>query len=539
MSLLRILALACLPILLAACTKTDKTTGTIEIVVRDGTQWSPTNTEGLPAINAEVTLYIKSTDYRDNAPAYTGISNAEGKVVFNDLKPGDYYYVVKKGDMLNFFDPLPIADYPIAYQATGIFQSQAQINTTVHLTGAEPGDFIFADRNGDGLLNHNDKYPVPFGVSVSAGETTNIKSFIGYTFNHALLLFQSKEHVQQVLDNLYSQVGSWQQLQVVMDGMLSDDAGCAGLPQWCALDNFTYSASNTIIASFWQKAYTNISLLNRVILNVPRLNLAAAEAGQLIAQAKAMRGYIYLHMAQYFGGVALQEGPTTGDEIIRSTLEETLAFAQKDLSEAAGALPATWTGTERRRIGAYACKLLLARLAIQQRNHLQAAQFTDALVQSGQYQLVSPAQIFTSDDNSEIVWNMTPGLSQDYNVFFSDTVIRNFAPALRYSEALLINSEAYLELNDLNKVAQNLNTLRARRNLPPLTLTNKTEATEALRITWKNEQYKEGQRFIKLVQWNLAVTVLGSKGMQFFNQKLPIPLNVLISSRNMHQNPGY
>ncbi len=43
------------------------------------------------------------------------------------------------------------------YQVIGIFQNDAQVNSTPHRSATKPGDFIFADNNKDGVIDENDK----------------------------------------------------------------------------------------------------------------------------------------------------------------------------------------------------------------------------------------------------------------------------------------------------------------------------------------------------------------------------------------------
>lgn len=546
MTVSKILSLCSLFLVIVSCSKNDNdpnAPGNIEIIVKDGTLWSATDIEGKPAVETEVTLYSSTSNYLSNHPFASAKTDATGKVVFKGLTRGAYFFVAKKDNKFNFFDPFfqwEIERLPLAYRATGIFQNEAQINAAPHLPGTEPGDFILADLNGDGKLDDRDKTNIPIDVLVNPNKTTQLKSFIGYTLNHTAALFKSKEHAQQVLDNLYMQIGDWYQLQVVLDGVLSDDAGCIWMTDLCQFDNFTFTSSNGVIGNIWQAAYSNISQLNRIIQHVPQLNLPSAEANRLIAQAKGLRGFIYLQLASYFGNLPLQEKIVTGEEdMIRVPLEETYRFIKKDLTEAMGMLPPTWTGTDKRRISGNACKLLLARVAIDQNDPFKASQYTDELLQLGTYQLVNASQIFVNDDNTEMIWNIKPGIPQEYEVFFADTVARNFCPALRFSEVLLINSEAKILLGDLNAAKQNLNRLRLRRNLAPLTISTNTEAIELLRNTWQSEQYKEGQRFIKLVKWGIAMNILNSKGFRIHNSLLPIPEAVRIASSYIQQNPGY
>ncbi|QJD95515.1 TonB-dependent receptor [Mucilaginibacter robiniae] len=66
------------------------------------------------------------------------------------------------------------------FREVGIYQTQAQINSTPHLDGAKPGDFIWQDVNGDGKIDQADRTflgsPLPkytYGLTINA----NYKGF--------------------------------------------------------------------------------------------------------------------------------------------------------------------------------------------------------------------------------------------------------------------------------------------------------------------------------------------------------------------------
>lgn len=514
----------------------NKKPGIAEITVLDGTLWSTIDTLGKPVADAEVTLYYTRTDYKNKQPAFTAKTDGTGKVTFTGLAAGTYYLVAKKDDKYNYFEPGYLLDTQVAYKATGIYQTTAQINSSPHLTGAVPGDFIFAELNVDGKLDANDKSIIPFEITVRSNKTIQVKSLIGYTFNHFGAPFASKADAQQFLDNLYVQIGNWHQQQTVMDGVLSDDADCTNLPTWCTIDNFTFNASTTNIVSLWQLGYDYITMLNRLIVNVPLLNLTLAESNMLIAQAKGLRGFIFLELATYYGELPLQD-KIMGDYLSRSSLSDTYQFIKNDLTDAMSILPTRWTAPDHRRIGAHACKLLLARIALVQTDYAKAKQFTNELIQSGTYQLVNASNIFVSDVNAEIIWNIGATILSQYSAYFAGSVTRNFNPAARYSEVLLINTEAKIQLAELDATALNL--LKARRSQPSVTFTNKTNAMQFLSTVWQSEQYREGQRFAKLLNWGLAANILYFKGYKLFNNVLPIPEYLLYKNANIQQNPGY
>ncbi|WP_205508473.1 RagB/SusD family nutrient uptake outer membrane protein [Longitalea arenae] len=348
--------------------------------------------------------------------------------------------------------------------------------------------------------------------------------------------FTSKAEAQAFLDTAYTYIGKWHHQQITTDAVLSDDAVCGNLTALCDLDNFNITGVNGHLISFWYPAYTYITRLNRLILHVPALNLPLAESNNLIAQAKGLRGFLYLQLATYYGELPLQTS-LTNENLSRSSLTETYTFIKNDLTEAMGLLPARFTGADHRRISADACKLLLARVAMAQGDYIKAKQLTSELIQSNTYSLVAANTIFVSDENAETIWNIHPGINANYASVINEGGTKSFIPALRYAEVLLINSEARVNLGELD--ANGINQLLARRNQPTVTFTDQNQARELVQSTWKTELYREGQRFAKLVKWGRAMEVLAAKGFKEHNKLMPIPQPLLDTNPNVYQNPGY
>lgn len=511
--------------------------GSAEISVYDGTTWSTNDPQGKLTADADVALYYSRTDFKNNQPAFIGKTNASGKITFSNLAPGIYYLIVKKDNKYNYFEPDTYNGVPISYKPTGIFQSTAQVNSMPALANSTPGDFIFQDTNGDGKIDTKDKTYYPFEVVVASNKTVQVTSFIGYTLNHLGAVFGTKTEAQLFLDNLYATIGSWHQLQTVIDGVLSDDADCSISTFICPLDNFTVTPTNSFTTTLWTGGYSLIASANRVIQNVPALNLPATETNELIAQAKGLRAFVYYQLATYYGALPLLTQMVDDNKLPRSSVADTYTFIKNDLNAAIAVLPARYTGADRRRINADACKLLLARIAMAQGNFDTAKQLTNLLIQSASYSLVGTADIFTSDANAEIIWNLTPTIASAYNTFFADGTGKTFVPAVRYAEVLLINSEARVALGELD--ATYTNQLLTRRSQPTVSFTSNDQARDVVRLAWKNELHHEGQRFAKVVKWGIAMQVVGSKGYHDYNSLMPVPQSILINNPNMTQNVGY
>lgn len=513
--------------------------GAAEISVYDGTTWSANDPQGKLTTDAEVALYYSRTDFKNNQPAFVGKTNASGKITFSNLAPGIYYLIVKKDNKYNYFEPDTYNGKPVSYKPLGIFQSTAQVNGLPALPNSAPGDFIYQDTNGDGKIDANDKTYYPFEVVVASNKTVQVTSFIGYTLNHLGAVFSTKTEAQVFLDNLYTSIGNWHQLQTVIDNTLSDDADveCSVNTNLCNLDKFMITPANTFTNSLWTAGYSFISSANRVIQNVPALNLPAAEANELIAQAKGLRAFIYYQLATYYGALPLLTQMVDDNKLPRSTIADTYTFIKNDLNAAIAVLPARYTGADRHRISADACKVLQARIALAQGDNATAKAITAALIQSAAYSLVSPGEIFVSDAHSEIIWNMGVGIQAAYASLFADGTGKTFIPVARYAEVLLINSEARVALGELD--ATNVNLLLTRRSQATVTFTSNDQARDVVRLTWKNELHHEGQRFAKVVKWGIAMQVVGSKGYHDYNSLMPVPQSILINNPNMTQNVGY
>ena len=95
------------------------------------------------------------------------LSYAENEIQFFDEPDGIPSFQQNEGKPMNT---------SLYYKTTGVFQDEAQINSTPSWPGAQPGDLIFDDVNGDGVINaddriRDDRTPFPkwtSGINLSA-----------------------------------------------------------------------------------------------------------------------------------------------------------------------------------------------------------------------------------------------------------------------------------------------------------------------------------------------------------------------------------
>jgi TonB-linked SusC/RagA family outer membrane protein len=101
----------------------------------------------------EATLgYSHAGNFRYNISG--NITYAKSKIIFRDEAPGALEYQRETGG--------PLYTY-LLYKAIGIYRTQADLDTYPHLQGAQLGDLIFEDYNGDGKITADDKVRTEYG----------------------------------------------------------------------------------------------------------------------------------------------------------------------------------------------------------------------------------------------------------------------------------------------------------------------------------------------------------------------------------------
>jgi len=79
---------------------------------------------------------------------------AKSKIIYIDQAPGTLSYQSQIGGPLNNY---------LLYNAIGIFRSEAQLNSTPHVPGAQVGDLIYQDYNKDGQITAADQVRTKYG----------------------------------------------------------------------------------------------------------------------------------------------------------------------------------------------------------------------------------------------------------------------------------------------------------------------------------------------------------------------------------------
>ncbi|MBN1309421.1 MAG: RagB/SusD family nutrient uptake outer membrane protein [Chitinispirillaceae bacterium] len=211
--------------------------------------------------------------------------------------------------------------------------------------------------------------------------------------------FRNEDHAIKAVTAVYDAT-AWRYSQEISEWFLgdicSDDAekGGENVADWAELQQlkeFRGNAGNSICFYRWSEFYQGVYRANLVIDNVPGIDMDEDLRARLVAEAKFLRGYFYFQLIKTFGGVPLITHPLDPDEYCqpRATMEECWAQIEKDLSDAADALPekSAYAASDMGRATKGAANALLAKAYIYQSKWSDAEDRAFRVINSMEYDL--------------------------------------------------------------------------------------------------------------------------------------------------------
>lgn len=140
--------------------------------------------------------------------------------------------------------------------------------------------------------------------------------------------FKTEDDFKQALSGCYSMINSSQMsyfygliyvLEGCSDEVVSNPASTGTLYD---LLRGSYQTDNAQIRSFWVLFFRGISRCNTLIEQLKGENdLTPEQRTAYEAEARFLRGFFYLHLAQTFGGVPVYDTPAVGSTAARDNLE--------------------------------------------------------------------------------------------------------------------------------------------------------------------------------------------------------------------------
>ncbi len=199
---------------------------------------------------------------------------------------------------------------------------------------------------------------------------------------------------------------------------LRSDIGRIQSP-WTDLSNFTkFTFTSTdfeVNREVWQHHYQAIFRANQVVDRVAEIQgMDAALRARLGGEAKFIRALLYFNLVNLYGGniPLITAVPLATDRAASSTVAAVYAQIEKDLTEAAQALPPSYTGNDVGRATSGAALALLGKARLQQRRWAEASQVLQQVIGSNRYRLIANyADNFTisNENNAESVFEVQFG----------------------------------------------------------------------------------------------------------------------------------
>lgn len=209
----------------------------------------------------------------------------------------------------------------------------------------------------------------------------------------------------------------------VLGDVASDDAVKGGLAGDQAdidnINNFNILNSNSAVENVWARLYDGVSKANFVIEGLTADNKAVPDAdkAKIVGQAKFLRAYYYFNLTNSYGDIPLRLQVATADNLNAPAVKQADIFIQieKDCTEAAATLPASWTGLDQGRATKGAALALLAKTYLFENKYALAAS-TAKTVETLGYSLTNKfTDNFTAatKNNTEVIFSVlhTAGLS--------------------------------------------------------------------------------------------------------------------------------
>ncbi len=164
------------------------------------------------------------------------------------------------------------------------------------------------------------------------------------------------------------------------------------VPTWWSLALFILTSTNDVPGGLWNLNYRGIFRANQSIQYIPAIKMDANLKKRLIGEAKFLRAYFYYSLVTNFNKVPLiTTVPESSDEYSVPGAEPSKSWAQieKDLTDAAAVLPATYGAADQGRVTKGAALGFLGKSQLFQKKWKDAAATFDQIIKSKTYDLMS------------------------------------------------------------------------------------------------------------------------------------------------------
>jgi hypothetical protein len=319
---------------------------------------------------------------------------------------------------------------------------------------------------------------------------------------------------------------------------------------------------------------------------------------QLLGETYFLRALFYFHLLNIFGDVplVLTKDYRVNSIMPRTPVSEIFDHIEQDIQISVDLLPATYIGTDKLRPNKYTALALQARVYLYQAKWTEAEIAATTVISSGQYSLPTNLANVFLPASSETLWQLLPVVSTmstgEGNTFIpssattrpSYTLIPSLLSAFesgdlrktnwiktvtvsgttynypfkykvrtattvsennnvfRLAELYLIRAEARTHLDKTTLALADLNIIRTRAGIPPLSNLTKQQLLSSIEKERQLEFFAErGHRWFDLKRTGRIDQVLGAVKTSWNPSAalFPIPLSEIELNTFLTQNPGY
>lgn len=347
-------------------------------------------------------------------------------------------------------------------------------------------------------------------------------------------VFTSEQMVKQFCTASVAQLYTFIQNQYLFDGVYTNTVSSDNLNRYYELKSIyehNLTSYMALPSDLWSSTYKAIRYDNTLIEKSGETNLDWFKKYQYYS--RVFRAYKYLNMVTLWGDVPLVTSSNIIDNpyFARAPQKEILNFVINELESAYQNLPESSYQFE---CSKYFAKAVQARAFLQNEEYNRALEAVNIIINSGKFSLSNDINSIYAGNNKENIFELPN--SNDYSsIPYRDLIKKGDNIAVcRYSDILLMASEANLKLGNANQAIIYLNQVRNRNGRTSINSSSNIE--DALINEWKEDLKNEGLYFYALKRFDKAKQVLGISENKLL---LPIPISEMNANPKMTQNPGY
>ncbi|WP_286760600.1 RagB/SusD family nutrient uptake outer membrane protein [Salegentibacter sp. UBA1130] len=399
--------------------------------------------------------------------------------------------------------------------------------------------------------------------------------------------------------------GGWQNSITALAGLSSDnlEALRPANVSYQEFDQHEILPENTGNLALWSSAYNIIYMANSIIEGLQDSEIETGVRNSLMGEARFIRAFTYFHLTNLYDEVPLLLTTDYNQNAKASRNSSEAIYAQiiLDLTEARELLSEEYRNGERTTVNKFVATALLARVHLYLENWQEAEELSSEVIsETGTYEILDSLDQVFLPNSSEALWQISPigrgnslthtnegsifiihpnspassdfklndslvagfepgdlrlsswiGYHQELEVYYpfkykdqnSNNSITEYSMVMRLAEQYLIRSEARLRLNNAEGAVSDLNVLRKRAGMEPISaqVTDGETLLNLIMIERRHELFSEwGHRWFDLKRTGTFADVFASNPLwEPTDVWYPIPDQERMNNPNLTQNQGY